>query len=190
MTNHVQENQLALYSSGDLDSSQLKHLELHIAHCQSCRDRLAEFRHLQTIFSSLRAEPSPSDVQDVRRRVMRAIQNESNPYRMVKWAPAAAAAIAAILLFQGNQKPVTRSQVPPRLAAVQHPEAPFPPSAPAHAVRAVRRIHHRPAPGLRSIALLTSANHSPIMKITTSDPNVIILLPPDSSSDERTQTNE
>lgn len=187
MTNHVQENQLALYSTGDLDSSQVKYQEQHIAHCPACRERLAEFEHLQAIFLSLRAEPPPSDVREVRTRVMQAIQNESKPHRILKWAPAAAAAIAVILLFRGNQSPATKNPVRPPVVAVEHaPEAASWPSAPVHAVRAARRIHHRPAAGLRSIALLTAANHEPIMKITTSDPNVIILLSPDSSPDERT----
>jgi anti-sigma factor RsiW len=191
VTNHVQEHQLALYSTGDLDSSQREDLEQHIAHCPSCRQRLAEFEHLQTVFSSLRAEPSPKNVRDVRTRVMQAIQNESKPHCILKWAPAAAAVIAVVLLLYGNQRPVAKNPVRPPLAAVQHaPEAASWPSAPVHTVRAASRVRHRPAAGLRSIALLTAADHAPTIKITTSDPKVIILLPPDSSSDERTQTND
>jgi anti-sigma factor ChrR (cupin superfamily) len=187
VTDHADENQLALYSTGDLDSSQLEYLEQHVAYCPACRGRLAEFEHIQTIFLSLRSEPSPHDVCDVRTRVMQAIQNRPKPHRILQWAPAAAAVIAAILLFLGNQEPVAKKRVQPPFAVVrQAPKAASWPSAPVRAVRAVRRIHNRPAAGLKSIALLTAADRAPTAKITTSDPNVIILLPPDSSSNERT----
>ncbi len=188
MMDHVNDGNLALYSTGDLEATQLELIAGHLADCAECRDRLAEFETLHGVFSSFRIEPTSDDLREFRLRTMRAIQSPQRHRGIWKWAPAAAAVFAVVLLIPGNHTPVAEKHpVRPNFVAVRHaPQL----EAHVHVTPVVHSIHHRRAAGLKSVALLTAADHEPTIKIMTADPNVIILLPPDFSPHERTATND
>lgn len=188
MMYHVSESQLALYSTGDLESMELELVARHLADCTECRERSAEFKNLQGVFSNLQIEPTSDDLRQMRVQTMQAIRTNQRHSGLWRWAPAAAAVVAIVLLFRGNHTPVPENHpVRPKFVAVQRS---LQPEAPVHVIPVVRPIHRRPPAGLKSIALLTTADHEPTIKITTFDPNVIILLPSDSSSDERIESND
>lgn len=191
MTEHVNEKTLALCSTGDLEAHEVKLVAQHVDDCAVCRERLAGFEHLQQIFSGLHTtEPAPGDLRELRSQTMRAIESNTTRWR-AWWASAAAAAIALIILFHVNRVPTNEIHPPGQsLIALETPERVFRLEIPVRVAARERTLPRRPAPGLRSIALVAAAGPEPAMKITTSDPNIVILLPPDSPSEERTETND
>jgi anti-sigma factor RsiW len=189
VTNHPPETELALYSSGDLSSGDLVSVSRHLTDCIACRQRVSEFERLQTIFASLPAEPATDDLLAVRARVLEALNRHRKWQKVGKWALTAAAAAALVVLVRLQRPPVIHQ----RAIATAQQNAPQPIPAPHRRPQTLPVVHRRPhpvQPGLRSIALITAPGQSPMIRMTTSDPNVIILLPPDLQSDERTQSND
>lgn len=182
MADHPPEGDLALYVTGDLEHSRLALTGQHAEHCAMCRERLEEFEHLHCLLESFPAEPEPPDLLAVRTGVIRALENGRRRHR-VEWAVVAAAG-AALLLFTFPEKRLLAPRAP--AVHVQHSgEARSRPSAPVRAVPVIRRQRRTPRPRLVTAALLSQPGNAPVIRMTTSNPNVVILLPPDSQSDER-----
>jgi hypothetical protein len=193
VTDHPQEDELALYASRDLDSGRLASIAHHLNTCGACRRCVTEFDHLQTILTSIPAEPDTADLAELRTAVMETLSQTANRQRILKWAVAATAAgvlVTGLLLHQTDRELVRRPDLPPVASAQHKPDMAPKPEAVIRSVRVVRRRQHRPTPGLTSIALTTTNGQAPLIKVTTSDPNVIILLPADSESQERTAFDE
>lgn len=190
MTSHPREEELALYSTADLDQSQLTRIAEHLDNCAGCRDCLARFEHVGQMLASVAAEPSTEDLLEVRQRVMHALDSTRKRHLGFQWAAAVAAlAVLALLL---HHKPHAKGEIyatAAKIATVQPP-----PVAPVRATvqtkPVVRRSPRLHAPGLRSIALITRPGEEPLIRIATADPKVLILLPPDPQKDERTESNE
>jgi anti-sigma factor ChrR (cupin superfamily) len=185
MISHPREEALALYSSGDLEAGELRAIAEHIRGCAECRECVARFQQIDGMLANGAGEPSAEDLLDVRQRVMRAL--EATPKRRIgfRWAAAVAALAALAVWLQHRERPATEiHSIPARIATVRAPE-PAPKAVPM-----MQRRHRLPAPGLRSVALVTRPGEEPLIKIATSDPKVIILLQPDTPNDERTESND
>jgi hypothetical protein len=181
---HPPQETLALYSTADLDAPELKSIAEHVALCEACRDCIAEFEQVARLLTGLAGEPSTEDLQEVRRRVLVALDKNRKRHRYLEWAAAAPViAVAALLLPHKHQVPVQ----PPTMPVLR---VPAPPAVLAQEVPIARHKIRRPSAGLRSVALIARAGEEPSIKIMTADPSVVILLPPDSRDDERTQSND
>lgn len=192
MSHHPSEETLALYASGDLDPRELAAAAAHMADCRECRATAGQFEALSRQLAEVPAEPSPEDLLEVRRRVLRSVSSRKKWRAGLQWGAGLAAAAALLLVLRPSERPRPGTRTPLRTVAV----TPAPPmlSTPMHIAAARASAPPRKprlrAPGLQSAALITRAGQAPLIKIATSDPNVIILLPPDTEDDERTQSND
>jgi hypothetical protein len=180
---HIREERLALCASGDLSD-----IEQHLSGCAVCQQVLAEFEQTRELLANSRCEPAEEDLQEVRTRVMSRLEKQARTEHRLRWSAgvAAAAAIFALCLFHLNPSQPTTVSLP------SAPRRPMPPateqiarSAP-DAKRKTIHVHCVETPGLRSVALIARADGTSLIKMTTTDPNVVILLP----SEERTKLNE
>jgi|SRR5579875_3131167 len=190
MTSHLSEETLALYSTGDLEAHELRRAAGHVDNCAQCRTSLSQYERQQQKLAGVAAEPSPEDLSEVRRRVLRVLDGRKK--RVAGWqAAAAVAALAVLALLVWHREPpreVHRAQA--SVAAVKTPVMQAPLRAPVQKIPTVHHQRRVRAPGLRSVALVMQAGKAPLIKIATSDPGVIILLPPDTTNDERTESND
>ena len=137
-------------------------------------------------------EPAEEDVRALHEAVMLRVRRQRARRHGLRWLTAGAvAAFAAFCVLQTGRTPeIKQTQERPVVAAVEMPIVKLPPLQPISA-RFTPLPHRRPTPGLRSVALITPPNGPPLIKLITTDPNVVILLPSDeASSTERTQSNE
>jgi predicted anti-sigma-YlaC factor YlaD len=185
MDNHPREEALALYSTGDLESNQLRSVTEHLADCELCRNCVAQFEQIEGLLARVTAEPPAKELQEVRQRVMAALHKNRRRRLYFEWAAAAAAiAVTALLLPHKHSVPVK-----PHTVAVAN--VPAPRAVQAQEVPVVRHTpRRRRSAGLRSIALITRPGEAPSIKITTADPSVVILLPPETRQIERTDSDD
>lgn len=190
--NHISEEQLALYAGGDLARSEADAVAQHLRSCACCETRLAEFRESGAVLESAFGEPSEEDLFEVRERVVNRLHKRKQAVHLWRWSTAAAAAaiVTAVLLFHPKQpQQETPNPAPVTTAYLQvHYEPLAQISMPNlnTQFRPARSRHSHPAPGLRSVTLIAERDGPPILKMTTSDPNVVIFW----QLNERTRTRD
>ena len=177
---HVSEERLALYAGSDMARDEAGAVEEHLRSCTGCRASLAEFQNDRAVLLSGLGEPKAHELVDVRRRVLLQLEEQRRGTGNWMWATAVAVAaiLVALLLFPWQQ---SRRVIQPDLAATYHLQAPYRqitrPSIPnlAPNVGSKRDNRNEPAPGLRTVSLLSERDGPQILKMTTSDPEVVIL---------------
>jgi hypothetical protein len=184
MDNHPREDALALYSTADLDERELTSIAEHVRSCAECRLSVGQFQQIAAMLPGVAGEPSPGDLLDVRQRVMRALERTRKQRIRWQWAPAVAALVALFVLLSHKERPM--AEIHPIAARVATVHATLPAQK---AVPIVRRRRRLGAPGLRSIALVMRPGEEPVIEIATSDPKVVILLPP-TQNNEGTESND
>ena len=176
---HVQEAELALYAGGELDGTEAVSVERHLAECVECRRSTEEIRRARAWLKSVAAEPGVGEVYALRGRV-HAGQRRHVPL----WVPAFAAAICAVftvLLF----RPVRVGHTPPVIPARTTASTPAQVAAPRPAVAEIRTLPPPDSSGREAVKRrhvpprLTLVAHSnpnmPVVRVKSSDPNVVIL---------------
>lgn len=184
MKEHACEEQLALFATGDLATDEQGTVAAHVGACAECRNTAAGFREMQGFISSGLIDPAAAELVEVRERVVAKLRQHQNMGWRWAWGLAGAAAILALavvpLRFEHRQPlmptpaPTVARSVPPRETL---------PAAAETAVPHARPVRHREA-GIRSVALITRANQPPLIKMTTADPNVVILWQSNQTEDE------
>lgn len=177
---HVSHERLALYAGGDVSRNDAGPVEEHLRSCAECRALLAEFQGDREVLRSSLREPAADELVDVRRRVLLQLREQRSATGKWMWATAVgvAAIIIAFFLFPGQQ---SRRVVHPDPATTSYLRAPYRPIARpdipnlAVAVGSRRRSRSELIPGLRTVSLLSEGGDPPILKMTTSDPEVVIL---------------
>ncbi len=175
MSAHVTENQLALYAGGDLDPVEAGAVAAHLGECEACRASLAAFEQLETLLKMSFAEPEADELSAVRRKIREKLSRK-HQRRGWKWAWAAAAAAVAVVTslvsFESRapkaEVPVVAQVPPPPVPAMRFVETP-------HLERTGERRERRSQAGLHTVALITRADAPPLIRMTTADPNVVIL---------------
>ncbi|MBV9760156.1 MAG: hypothetical protein JO340_06300 [Acidobacteriaceae bacterium] len=187
---HPREEQLALYSTGDLDPDALERIAAHLDECLRCRECADQFYQLQQVLATPAAEPDAKDLQNVRRRVMENLPRGVERRWRFEWAIALAALIALVIFLNRSlHSPAPLPVVPAQpVAAALLAQLPSSPIA-IKELAMPRRASPR-APGLGSIALVARPDREPLIKIATTDPKIVILLTPSSPNEERTESNE
>jgi len=182
MSGHPDPHELALWAGGDLHLSDAPRVGLHLDGCAECRQTVEEIESTQVLLRSAFAEPSEVDVESVRGGLARRLAARQRTARWC-WSMGCAAA-ALLILFLGatyRKLPVPpvaeRSIQLPRLSAPAHVELEIPEVKQVARPRP-QRPHAREEAGLRAVNLLPGADGSLELRLTTADPNVIILLPP------------
>ena len=177
---HVSEERLALFAGSDMSRDEAGGVEEHLRNCAECRASLAEFQDYREVLLSSLREPAADELVDVRRRVLLQVREQRRATGNWIWATgmAVAAIIIAFFLFPWQQ---SRRVVHPDPATTSHLRAPYRqiarPTIPnlAGNVGSMRRNRNEPAPGLRTVSLLSERDGPQILKMTTSDPEVVIL---------------
>lgn len=186
MSGHISEETLALYVGGDIASNRRGAIDAHLEVCDECRTSLSEFRHSQALFSGTFRDPAWNDLVELRQRIAGRVAGQQ-PYRR-QWPvyAAAAATVALCFLFSIYKRPAVTYRAPTITAGLTPPAQSEPKMvarAPQLHLHLAQVKYRRPAPGIRSVALITRADQPPVIRIATSDPNVIIMW----QSDEGTQ---
>ena len=192
MSDHAPEEQLALYLTRDLPGQELQRVAAHLENCATCQQSLGDFERSQRAMASFWPEPSGRDLAEVRQHIMRRLRRRKVSANGWILAMPAVAGVALICFFQFVRSPAPHSPVVgTRAGMAVTAEAKIPKPLPVRTVSAARIIRHRPSPAVRSIALITPVGESPLIRMNTADPNVVILLQTgEMQSDERTQSNE
>ncbi|MGH9611071.1 MAG: anti-sigma factor family protein, partial [Bryobacteraceae bacterium] len=117
MKQHVPEERLALYVSGDMNTDEIReHLEV----CTDCRGVVAELEQVCAMLGGIADEPEQEQLAEVRRRV-RARFGKRHAH-VWQWGAAATAAVAAVLVicFAGYRTapPPSVAMAPPAPPAV------------------------------------------------------------------------
>jgi hypothetical protein len=190
MNRHISEEMLALYLSGDLPHDQNTAIGEHLSSCGECRTSLSEFNQAQSLLAEAFREPVWDDLMELRQRIADRVRARRSTQQWIWWLSGAAAMV--LFLFLGVHRPSEVAyRVPVNTAAhVTKPRnlAPVPPEPhPSPRTRAeMVRVKRRPvAPGIRSVALITRADQPPVIRISTTDPNVIILWQSDEGTERK-----
>jgi anti-sigma factor RsiW len=176
----VSEEQLALYVSGDLACSQSAAVATHIAHCEGCRNTLADLQVSARLLRDGFCDPEAADLRAVRSALLQRLPMQRRSLSWQIWKPAAVAVagIVALLLFR---HPADHLPAAIASGSVQAPPGP------TRRIEPVRLVHHRvgrPAnkPGLRNVAFRKNQDGQSELTLATADPNVVILLPMDGNN--------
>lgn len=170
MKHHMKEARLALYLRGDLSSADYRAVAQHVAGCSECKGKLADLSRSYELLVSSFEEPTPDELSTVRSAVVARIRTRSRGPVWRIWAVAASAVVAVILVLANlplqtpTAQPPVASTAPPVAIRISPPP---PPMIPAPHRRIVGR-----AP---TMTLLTRTERPALLKINTSDPNIVIL---------------
>lgn len=181
MNGHPDMQALALWAGGDLEPDIAAELESHLRNCAACRGTVDEIEKAQELLRSAFNEPSEADLARVRRGIAGALEGRRRTARWC-WSFGAVAA-SLMLLFVGlthRKAPLqTREESPIELPLVtlrMHLMLGIPevkrmerPSA--------RRSPKEVEPGLRTVDFVPGVDGSSQLRLTTADPNVVIILP-------------
>ena len=183
MTAHTSEEQLSLYAAGDLDAVTSAKIAAHVSGCESCRAQVDQFRDTLRLIASSFPEPSAEDLSTFRAGLLEQLHRPKQRRASWTWALAAATAVLAlVLLLPRNERRPAAHVASESLALAPLPQ-PVVQLATPGVQPAVSRHTRRPQPeaGIRSVALVTRPNQPALIRMTTADPNVVILWQPDTT---------
>lgn len=187
MKDHMNETRLALYLRGDLSGDGQRSVARHVEGCAECQSVLEDLSRSHELLVGAFAEPTADELTAMRSAVAVRIQTRSRGPAWRIWAVAASAVVAVILVLsnlplQTQVTPPAASTVPPAAIKISPP----PPLKPQPMIRpARRRIMRRAAP---TVTLLTRAEQPDLLKINTSDPNVVILWQLNDNQKQKAET--
>ena len=176
MMEHVREEQLALYAWGDLPPQESRAVTAHLQDCGQCQKVLAEFHETRSFVTVSLQNPDASELSEVHTRLAAKLQpRQASERHWAWWATGVAAVLALLTLphrFEHQPIPIQRTEslltenINPG-PTIKIPLTPIAASRP-------RRLRFQKA-GIRAVALITQVDREPLIKMTTADPNVIIL---------------
>jgi hypothetical protein len=181
MTGHPAAEILALWAAADLDPHVTSEVGLHLESCAECRGYVGEIKHTREVLAGCWEEPSEADLFQLRIGLGRSLERRR---RTARWCWSLAAAASALVFMFGGV-----SHRSARVPAVTQESIQLPPlriSMPvALDIPAVKQVGRpraqRPRAGqdagLRGVNFVPRADGSTELRLTTADPNVIILLP-------------
>jgi len=191
MNGHISEEMLALYLSGDLPQGQSGEVGEHLSGCGECRASLSEFNQAQSLLKETFREPAWEDLVDLRQSVANRLRTRRPSQKQWIWWLSAAAAMILLLFFSTRQAPKVAHRAAVNTAHITKPPNRVPPAPPEPSPRPqaqteMVRVKRRPvAPGIRSVALITRADQPTVIRISTTDPNVIILWQSDEGTERK-----
>lgn len=182
MTAHTSEEQLSLCAAGDLDADTSAKIAAHVSGCESCRAQVDQFRDTLRLIASSFTEPSAEDLSTFRAGLLEQLHRPKQRRASWIWALAAATAVLALVLLLPRSEKRAAHVASESLALAPLPQ-PVVQFATPGLQPAVSRHTRRPQPeaGIRSVALVTRPNQPALIRMTTADPNVVILWQPDTT---------
>ena len=180
MTEHISEERLALYAGRDLPADEAANVEAHLRGCGECQAQAGEYRKTQEFLAAAVLDPEPDELREVRAGIARRLRDHRRRATALWVWPAAAAAVLALFFVASILRLDTHTSdsMRPMVTHVKTPETlwmtpVFP--APHLEIAALRKKRPDRRPGIRTVALLRRPDEPALIKMTTSDPNVVIL---------------
>jgi hypothetical protein len=177
----VREEDVALYLTGDLELRKTAAMRVHLNCCSECQGRLTDFSRTADLMRAAWGAPAGDDLRLVREGVRTVLsRRRTSSRRMTRWAIAASLACAAALsVWRSEPREQQQAESLPETQLLS-PVVPAPFVLPN--LRVSKRVRHRNQlpmieAGLRSVALVTNSSGNSELRLTTADPNVVILLP-------------
>lgn len=184
MMEHIADERLSLYAMEDLTPEEQLFAAAHVETCAECRNRVVEFQETQHFLRQSLADPEAADLLAVWEGVSEGLRRPHNAARRWVWGLAGAAAMLALLIATLRFESHPAMAPKPALTVARLAPPKEAPSRPVEVpVLRTRHARHRDA-GIRSVALITRANQPPLIKMTTADPNVVILWQSNQTEDE------
>ena len=163
--NHLPDTELALHAGNDLP------LDAHLPECAECRGKVEEFRKAMAWLDSVAPEPREVQVQTLCGSVLDRVSRR-RPF--VWWGAAAAAAIVALVVFT-----LVNPAHPPKPLEQPRPvviaQIPVTGSTPVAIGPLPKRTEPRLKRQTAPMALIARGGPDPIVKLKTSDPNIVVL---------------
>jgi Putative zinc-finger len=173
MNQHPDERQLALYAGGDLSEKDTESVKEHVAFCSECAATTSDLRSATEWLRAAQINPAPGDLDEVRARVMKVVSSAQSGGHWWRWVSAVVVAgVLAVVL-----RPVKQPATPRRVERVQvsAPAAVAVPEKQPLLRTGARTVRRREA-GVRNVELITRRGVPESLRMTTEDPNVVILL--------------
>ena len=202
MSGHIGEEKLALLAGGDLGGWRASGLARHLRECPDCAARLKSYREERRALAALRDTGiDAGDFDHVRQAVLTRLREEGAPhfrFHRFQWVALAAAILITVTVGtwwwtnvpapQQAQlaRPVSPHVEPPPAVSITQ-AAPIAKAAPGQAITTVRHVRatrQKPArtPAVPPIDIAGNVPAPPqpplddvVIKLETSDPNVIII---------------
>ncbi len=181
MSGHFGVNELALFAGGDLPGEERVAISEHLRECVECREQAASFEALGGSLREFAIEPADEDLRLMRESVAHRI-DAGKRGSLWNWCWAclpAGLAAASILTFIGVHRTTPPESVKILQATTLSPQ-PLPQVplviALAEPKPKVKPLHKSEA-GIRTVSLVARKDGSSVLRMTTADPNVLILLP-------------
>jgi len=188
------ESRIALYASGDLEAAEATPVEAHLAVCEACRALAAELAANQDALASLADEDVDAAARVVRGRVRAALDGapRRSPWAHAPWAALAASILIAAAVLLPREPPArmveaTRATATPEARSAKEviavtPSQPTPlatesrgrANTPLHRRRVVVAGNPETPVAPRKEALPDAPERPLVVKLVTSDPNVVI----------------
>jgi anti-sigma factor RsiW len=183
MKEHMNEASLALYLRGDLSGADHRAVAEHVQACTECQSTLEDLSRSHKLLVSSFEDPTPAELTAVRSAVAWRIRTQSRRPAWRIWAVTASAVVAVILVLANlplqtqAPRPLVASTAPPVAIRIAPPAPPIIPAAHRRIVRRAPRM-----------TLLTRAERPALLKINTSDPNIVILWQLNEKENEKAET--
>ena len=184
---HIREEQLALYAWGDRPLLESNAVTAHLQACGPCRKALSEFQEARSFVTGSLQNPGANELSEVRINLAAKLQPQQfriSPWAW--WATGIAAALGLLILPRvAEHRPVAPQKIEPLMLTENINPGP-PLQIPLTPVAASRPKHLRfPKAGIRSVTLISQADREPVVKMTTADPNVVILWQLNESTEQK-----
>jgi hypothetical protein len=183
---HISEAVLSLYAGGELEGGESVQVTEHLEGCAECRSKVDQFRGAAAWLKGVAAEPEAGQIYTLRESVRERTDRRSGKW--LWWTAAAAAMVVLIFIGILRFRPVPE---PPKVStATALPPLPHGPGSVIRLVLPKSVEHEKPVrntkPRLTLVA--NSSEGMPVIRVRTSDPDVVILwVVGDGSEQEKEQ---
>jgi anti-sigma factor RsiW len=182
---HISESQLALYAGDDLTGAEREVVAQHISVCGECRKSVERLSAAAGWMKRISPEPSESNLLHVQRRIYEAVERKQHAGKTM--GALAAAAVLAIVAFAylhhvpanapARQQPAAVSIARSGTVAKQLPQVASKslPRAPLVRTQRKPKKHGFVRPGVTEMSVVAQNGGPPVIRMKTTDPNVVIL---------------
>jgi len=182
MNGHPDGGLLALYAGGELAIDKRHDVTAHLNSCPSCQNEVADLQNTRELLAQAFPEPGDLEVRTLHDSLISRLRHAPKPDgRIWLWAGSIITATAILTVMVSHKEIAPPTKIEEQTAAIQS-LAPLPLRTTLDLPLRVpepRRVRagrpHRGA-GIQGVSLLARSDGSSQLRLSTSDPNVVILV--------------